>query len=558
MKKFFKSDTMKKETEDSFDLRSDKELCFLKELDMEAEMQTETFAKRMQADEDLLNFNQISAYCRSMNKNHYKLIPTPSEFSNLSWDYYEIENMKQNKIINSTKHFNDSNPIAPILTLSTPIISDDQGKTTDEKVMDHMDSADFISKSMSKDKLLQGQILAEYEVHRKVTECNYPFKAGVMSLPESSIMEPSHTESSHAESSFTNSFEPGIAPSNTPILQSKDTSVENFEVKESTDSTINIHDIGNISSTSISDSQPKTTNDEEIMDSMNSAELISTQMSKKVEVEDNEKKESTDLTTNIHDSVNISSTFISDSRPETTNDKEIMVSMKIYDNAQKDKKPEDIQDTKVKIHPKKCPSKCFIYLKCFIILLILILSLFLFQFYFRFGHMRMVKNGEHAITFATAICKFELKEKIFDHWIPLDQVLADDDACTKGKECNYLLKNEIMNLPGSPSELFPTESFGTESNATKVVRPKSSFTNPTELWIAPLNTPIHDYCLTSFVEDINIYDYVTELNLIEKEESKNYQNNEKENCQEIDKIPSLESADASVENLELHRMYLQI
>ncbi|XP_029668393.1 uncharacterized protein LOC115238571 [Formica exsecta] len=80
-----------------------------------------------------------------------------------------------------------------------------------------------------------------------------------------------------------------------------------------------------------------------------------------------------------------------------------------YDKARKDKKPEDIQDTKVKIHRKKCSSEC---LKSFIILLILILSPFLFQFYSRFELVRD-ENDKHADIFETAIV--ELEEGILDH-----------------------------------------------------------------------------------------------------------------------------------------------
>ncbi|XP_070163444.1 uncharacterized protein [Polyergus mexicanus] len=236
---------------------------------------------------------------------------------------------------------------------------------------------------------------------------------------------------SSADSSFINSSEQGIAPPPTPTFQS---SVADLETKEFTDSTINIHDIGNNSSTFISDNRPKT-DDEEIMDSMNSVELTSTQMSKKVE--DLENKESTDSTINIHDIGNNSSTFISDSRPKT-DDEEIMdtmnsaelistrqkvtpskpMFMKAYDKAGKDKKPEDIRDMKVKIHRRKRSSKCSTCLKCFIILLISTLPLLLFQFYFRFDAADeyfegVDENDEYADIFATAIV--EVEEGILDH-----------------------------------------------------------------------------------------------------------------------------------------------
>ncbi|XP_029667611.1 uncharacterized protein LOC115238161 [Formica exsecta] len=490
--------------EDSFNSQSNEELLIVKnlelnkELNVKEEMQEEA-SKKIQAILDSES-SLLSKKCKEtknfkINYDDYKITPTPSESSRLSWDsygfkhmkhkitptpsessrlswdYYGFKHMKQSKIMNSTKRSNNSHSIAS--TSSTPMVSDDQGKTTEEKVMDHMDSADFMSKSISKDELLQDQVLAEYEAHRKDTECNSLINKinNVSGSLDSDLISEHNTELFPTESSPTSSADSSyifssevIAPPSTPIFQSEDTSVEDSEKKEFTDSTINIHYIRNILSTFKSDSQPKTTNDEEIMDSMNSAELISTQMSKKVEVEDNDKKESTDSTINIHDIGNISSTSISDSQSITTNDEEIMDSMNFvelistqmsknellqwayiiffiyvllsslkkeiiqkvtpskpilvitYDKARKDKKSENIHDMKVKIHRKKCSSKCSTCLKCFIILLILILSLFLFQFYFRFGLVREERtdeNDEYADIFATAIV--ELEEGILDH-----------------------------------------------------------------------------------------------------------------------------------------------
>ncbi|XP_050448195.1 uncharacterized protein LOC126849887 [Cataglyphis hispanica] len=90
--------------------------------------------------------------------------------------------------------------------------------------------------------------------------------------------------------------------------------------------------------------------------------------------------------------------------------------MIIYDNydnlfkVQKDKKPEDIRNTKVKVCRKIYSSKYFVKI---LFLLVPIVSVLISLFYFPFGLVRKNENDEHADPFATAIV--EVEEGILDH-----------------------------------------------------------------------------------------------------------------------------------------------
>ncbi|KAM0724399.1 hypothetical protein ACS0PU_009480 [Formica fusca] len=161
--------------------------------------------------------------------------------------------------------------------------------------------------------------------------------------------------------------------------------------------------------TVISDSRPKTTNDGEIMDSMNSAKLISTQTSKDKLLKWAFLIEKSKFLIFIASILPLSvmTKIIKRFKPLKPT---LMIT---YDKARKDKKPEDIQDMKVKIHRKECWSECFICLKRFIILLILILSPFFFEFDSRDELVRVDKNDEHVNTFETSIV--ELEKGILDH-----------------------------------------------------------------------------------------------------------------------------------------------
>ncbi|KAL6442241.1 hypothetical protein ACFW04_002483 [Cataglyphis niger] len=93
--------------------------------------------------------------------------------------------------------------------------------------------------------------------------------------------------------------------------------------------------------------------------------------------------------------------------------------MIIYDNydnlfkVHKDKKPEDIRDTKVKVGRKINSSKYFAKILFLLLLVLIILSVLISLFYFPFGLVRKNENDEHADTFATVVV--EVEEGILDH-----------------------------------------------------------------------------------------------------------------------------------------------
>ncbi|XP_029667618.1 uncharacterized protein LOC115238164 [Formica exsecta] len=217
--------------------------------------------------------------------------------------------------------------------------------------------------------------------------------------------------------------------------------------------------------TVISDSRPKTTNDEKIMDSMNSAKFISTQMSKDKLLKWAfliEKSKYLIFIASILP-LSIMTKIIKRFKPLKPT---LMIT---YDKARKDKKPEDIQDMKVKIHRKECLLECFTCLKRFIILLILILFSCLFEFDSRVELVRVDKNDEHADTFETSIV--ELEKGILDHDAtvravtkylerntPLLKVVAliGDTSVDKPYTVDIIKKILRKRRRNGPSPTFPT------------------------------------------------------------------------------------------------------
>ncbi|XP_029659122.1 LOW QUALITY PROTEIN: uncharacterized protein LOC115233054 [Formica exsecta] len=277
---------------------------------------------------------------------------------------------------------------------------------------------------------VRGQVLVDNDAGTNVTKCNYSSETKTLNLPESSTTEPSTTESSPMKSSGTESNATEIAQPSTSksTLELKSQSSQestqkndsdnkpkenqdkcqiiNTKAEESMDLTADIHDNTSDSPASEpTDDQAEAMNDEVFVKFLE--KFTSTSVSKDKSLQ----WKYLNVISKLACRILIFLFLILPQLVMMVINKVASKYMITYDKAEKNKKPEYIQDTDIKIRRKKS----FTCLKCFIILLILILSLFLFLFlfYFHFRSVYLDKDDMHFDTFATTVV--ELEKRVLDH-----------------------------------------------------------------------------------------------------------------------------------------------